>query len=62
VSVYPAVLCNGLLNKAPLGIGTHKGGMNWRRWRLSVLRPKTKKLNLLGYFTWIVYPIAHASE
>ncbi|PMM08624.1 hypothetical protein BCT63_21015 [Vibrio kanaloae] len=29
---------------------------------LSGLRPKTKRLNLLGCFTWIVYPIGHASE
>ena len=36
--------------------------MNRRRCRLSGLRPKTKRLKLLGCFTWIVYPIGHASE
>jgi hypothetical protein len=36
--------------------------LNRRRCRLSGLRPKTKRLNLLGCFTWIVYPIGHASE
>lgn len=36
--------------------------INWRRCRLSGLRPKTKRLNLLGCLTWIVYPIGHASE
>ncbi|NOH35985.1 Tn3 family transposase, partial [Vibrio chagasii] len=34
--------------------------INWRRCRLSGLRPKTKRLNLLGCLTWIVYPIGHA--
>ncbi|NOH36515.1 hypothetical protein, partial [Vibrio chagasii] len=34
--------------------------LNWRRCRLSGLRPKTKRLNLLGCLTWIVYPIGHA--
>ncbi|SNX48369.1 hypothetical protein VTH8203_01987 [Vibrio thalassae] len=35
---------------------------NRRRCRLSGLRPKTKRLNRLGCFTGIVYPIGHVSE